>query len=184
MSVVKAVLWPLWGIGVLNLGALGVSLAMCEIGRRRGSQRFDFLPVGVGALALVTTSVGCLSGLALILLSDAGVVLIAGTAVQLLGPALLATALLSSLWDSWQTRRRLLPRDEVVRLIQAGLVRSFKRRFGVVKLSFHPQAVKEFRLRTRHARREDYPAFVTAANERDARGRTIPYVRKPQRPAP
>jgi hypothetical protein len=185
MLVVKAVLWALWGIGDLNLVALLVGATMSAIWARRGKKDLEYLPVVLGAFAIGTTSVGCVSGLVLILLSDAGAVLIAGTAVQLLGPALLATALLGGLWSSHRIRRQLLPRDEVVRLIQAGFVRSFKRRFGVVKLSFHPSAVREFQLRTRHAHRQDYPAFVAAANEHDAHGRPVPYARKPPtRPAP
>ncbi|MBE8516815.1 hypothetical protein ILP97_04670 [Amycolatopsis sp. H6(2020)] len=181
MLVVKAVLWALWGIGVLNVVALGVSVVVCSIRARSGKKDLELLPVVLGIFAIGTTSVGCLSGVALILLSDAGAVLIAGTAVQLIGPALVATILLSQLWSVCQVRRQLLPRDEVVRLIQAGFVRSFKRRFGVVKLSFHPSAVKEFQLRTRHAHRQDYPAFVAAENARRTQGIHYAYVPKPRR---
>jgi len=176
MLVLKAVLWVLWGIGVLHLVVLEVSVLVATKWARRGQAGSEYLPMAVGFYAIGTTSVGCLSGLVLILLSDGGavlVVLIAGTAVQLIGPALVTTVLLTRLWAAWQTRRKLLSREEVVRLIEAGIVRSFRRRFGVVKLSLHPRAVKEFQLRTRHARREDYPAFVAAANERDARDRKL-----------
>ncbi|MGW3960803.1 hypothetical protein ACWED2_13380 [Amycolatopsis sp. NPDC005003] len=173
MLVLKAVLWALWGIGVLNIAALLVSMAACWIQQRRGNQNLDMLPLVMAVFAMGTTSVGCLSGLVLILLSDAGALLIIGTVIQLFGPALLVTALLSRLWSAWEDHRRLLSREEVVRLIEAGIVRSFRQRFGVVKLSLRPGAVKEFKLRTRHARWEDYPAFVAAANERDARARKL-----------
>lgn len=178
MLVLKAVLWALWGVGVLNIVALLVSMAACWIQERRGKKNLELLPLVVAVLAVVTTSLGCLSGLALILLSDAGAVLITGTVVQLLGPAVLVTALFSRLWAAWQNRRTLLHREEVVRLIEAGIVSSFRRRFGVVKLSIHPRAVKEFQWRTRHARWEDYPAFV-AAKERLAQRGYVAYVRKP-----
>ncbi|MGW4056966.1 hypothetical protein ACWEGE_01735 [Amycolatopsis sp. NPDC004747] len=173
MLVLKAVLWALWGVGVLHLVALEVSVVVATKWARRGQAGSEYLPMAVGVYAVGTTSVGCLSGLVLILLSDGGailVVLIVGTAVQLIGPGLVATILLSRLWAAWQNRRQLLSREEAVRLIEAGIVRSFRRRFGVVKLSLHPRAVEQFQLRTRRARGEDYPAFVAAANERDARG--------------
>ncbi|WP_410612786.1 hypothetical protein [Amycolatopsis sp. lyj-109] len=182
MLVFKAVLWALWGVGVLNIVALLVSMAACWLQERRGNKNLEMLPLAVAIFAVGTTSVGCLSGLVLILLSDAGavlVVLIAGTVVQLVGPAVLVTALLSRLWAAWQTRRTLLHKEEVVRLIEAGIVSSFRRRFGMVKLSIHPGAVKEFPWRTRHARWEDYPAFVTAKERLVQRG-NIPYVRKPR----
>ena len=175
------VLWVLWGIGVLNVVALAVGMAVSSIRDRYGKVGLELLPTVLGLFAIVTTSVGCLSGVALILLSGVGVVLVVGTAVQLFGPGLLAVALLGQLWDSWRIRRPLLPRDEAVRLIQAGLVRSFKRRFRVVKLSFHPSAVKQFQVRSRRAHRKDYPAFVAAENARRTQGIHYVYVPKPHR---
>ncbi|WIX99858.1 hypothetical protein QRX60_38275 [Amycolatopsis mongoliensis] len=144
-----------------------------------------FVPAGLTLLAvlfamvaLVTTIPGGLSGLLLIFMSDAKtpvrVVLVTGTVVLLAVAALIAALFLDrirlSRWDS-----RVLPRDEVLALIRAGLVHSLSRHDGVLEVNLKLAAAKEPALRTRRAHPRDYLAFVAAADELLAEGRKIRY---------
>ncbi|WP_285478400.1 hypothetical protein [Amycolatopsis sp. NBRC 101858] len=125
-----------------------------------------------------TTFVGGFSGLLLILLTDAGVVLIASTAVLLAGAAFVASLVLKHRWlfrRESRARTRILSRKEVLELIRAGLVHSLSRRDGVLEVDLKLAAAAEPALRTRRARPRDYLAFVAAADELLASGRKISY---------
>ena len=170
------VLWALWGIAVLNVGALFVSLAVSVLWPR--FEGLGLLAVLLAMFAIVTTFVGGFSGLALILLSDAGVVLVVSTVVLLAGAALVTAVGLHQIWLSRRISRigrKLLSRDEVLDLIGAGLVRSFSRRDGVLEVSLDPRAAEDSDLWTRRAHPRDYLAFVAAADEILAEGRMIHY---------
>ncbi|MEV6874231.1 hypothetical protein [Amycolatopsis sp. NPDC051128] len=170
------VLWALWGIAVLNVGMLFVSLAVSQLGPR--FEGLGLLAVMLTMLATVTTFVGGFSGLALILLSDAGVVLVVSTVVLLAGAACVTAVVLNQLWLSRRISRigrQLLSREEVLDLIGAGLVRSFSRRDGVLEVSLDPRAAEYSELWTRRAHPQDYLAFVAAADEILAEGRMIHY---------
>ncbi len=170
------VLWALWGIAVLNLGMLLVSVAMAHLSPRFAG--LGLLAAMLTMFAIVTTFVGGFSGLALILLSDASVVLIVGTVVLLAGAALVTAVTLNQLWLSRRISRigrQLLSRDEVLDLIRAGLVHSFSRRDGVLEVSLDPRAAENSKLWTRRAHPQDYLAFVAAADELLAEGRMIHY---------
>jgi hypothetical protein len=171
------VLWVLWGIAVLNVGALFVSLAVSLLWSR--FEGLVFLAVPLIMFATVTTFVGGFSGLALILLSDAGVVLVVSTVVLLAGAALVTAVGLHKIWLSRRISRigtKLLSRDEVLDLLGAGLVRSFsRRRDGVLEVSLDPRAAEDKDLWTRRAHPRDYLTFVAAADEILAEGRMIHY---------
>ncbi|MDS0139422.1 MULTISPECIES: hypothetical protein [unclassified Amycolatopsis] len=94
------VLWILWGIAVVNVVAFFVSLAEYLV-------RARFTKVGVPSVPLIslffavgTTPVGGVCGLLLIALTDAGVGLVAGTAVVLAGPALVLALFVDKWWRS------------------------------------------------------------------------------------
>jgi hypothetical protein len=170
------VLWALWGIAVLNVGMLFVTMAVAQLWPR--FEGLGLLAVTLAMFAIVTTFVGGFSGLALILLSDAGVVLVVSTVVLLAGAALVTVVALHQLWLTRRASRigrQLLSRDEVLDLIGAGLVRSFSRRDGVLEVSLDPRAAEDSELWTRRAHPRDYLAFVAAADEILAEGRMIHY---------
>jgi hypothetical protein len=175
-----AVLWALWGIAVLNVGALVVSSAVYLIrARTMTTVGPAFLATLLAILAMGTTVVGGLSGLLLILLlTDAGVVLIVSTFVLLAGAAYVVFLVLNRRWLSWResrARTRILSRDEVLDLIRAGLVHSVLRNDGVLEVGLKLAAAEEPALRTRRAHPRDYLAFVAAADELLAQGRKIRY---------
>ncbi|WP_206788430.1 hypothetical protein [Amycolatopsis sp. MtRt-6] len=122
------VLWVLWGIGVLNVVAVFLTLAVYLIRSRFMEVGPPFLFVLSTMLAIVTTFAGGLSGLLLVLLTDAGVVLIAGTVVLLAGAAFATAFALNQVRLSRQVSRigkhLLRRRDKVLDLIRAGRVRS------------------------------------------------------------
>lgn len=175
-------LWALWGIGVLNIVALFVSLAVYLIRARFTVVGPAFLATILTMFAIVTTFVGGFSGLLLILLSDAGppvrIVLIVSTVVLLAGAGLVTAVVLNHIWLSRRVSRiskQLLSRDEVLDLIRAELVRSFSRRDGVLEVSLDPRAAEDPELWTRRAHPQDYLVFVAAADEILAEGRMIHY---------
>jgi hypothetical protein len=173
------VLWALWGIAVLNVGALVVSLAVYLIRAHTTTAVGPaFLATLLAILAMGTTFVGGFSGLLLILLTEAGVVLIVGTVVLLAGAAFVVFLVLKQRWLSWRKfrrRTRILSRDEVLDLIRAGLVHSLSRHDGVLEVDLKLAAAAEPALRTRRAHPRDYLAFVAAADELLAEGRKIRY---------
>ncbi|MEU8638601.1 hypothetical protein AB0C38_40995 [Amycolatopsis sp. NPDC048633] len=173
------VLWALWGIGVLNVVALGVSLSASLIRERvTGSATPAFITILLTMFAMVTTVVGGFSGLLLVLLTDAGVVLVVGTVVLLVGAALVAAGYLGHRRLSRRVARigrQLLSREEVLDLLAAGLVRSFSRRDGVLEVTLDPRVARERELWTRRADPRDYLAFVAAADEVLAEGRMLQY---------
>lgn len=173
------VLWVLWGIAVVNVGALAVSLAVYLIrARLMTTVGPAFLATLLAVLAMGTTFVGGFSGLLLILLTDAGAVLIVSTVVLLAGAAFVASLFLNQKWLSWResrARTRLLSRDEVLELIRAGLVHSFSRHDGVLEVDLKLAAAEDPAQRTRRAHPRDYLAFVAAADELLASGRRIRY---------
>ncbi|QKV72703.1 hypothetical protein [Amycolatopsis sp. Hca4] len=170
--------WVLWGIGVLNVVALAVSIAVLSIRERRGKKGMELLTPFLGALAVVTGTVGGSSGVVLILISGAGAILIAGTVLQLVFPAFIAVLLLTGWWlnhrDSRIAKRRL-PREKVLELIETGLVHSFVRRDGVLDVTIDPRSDEGRQLRQRRADPKDYLVFVAAADELLAEGRMIHY---------
>lgn len=175
-------LWMLWGIAVLNVVALFVSLAVHLIGAHFTPAGPAFLSTILAMLAIVTTFVGGFSGLLLILFSDAGppvrIVLIVSTVVLLAGAGLVTVVALSEILLSRRVSRisnQLLSRDEMLDLIRAELVHSFSRRDGVLEVSLKPGAAEESKLWTRRAHPQDYLAFVAAADEILAGGRMIDY---------
>jgi len=107
MLVVKAVLWALWGIGVLNVVALFVSGWVYSILARSRDVSCPTPQVFLMVLAFLTMPVGSVSGILLFLLTDVGgglfVGLIAGTAVLLTMPVL---AIASFLYRGWESYRR------------------------------------------------------------------------------
>ena len=173
------VLWVLWGIAVLNVVALAVSLVVYLIRARvMTTVGPAFLTTLLAIFAMGTTFVGGFSGLLLILLTDAGVVLIASTAVLLAGAAFVASFVLKHRWlfrRESRARTRILSRKEVLGLIRAGLVHSLSRHDGVLEVDLKLAAAKEPTLRTRRAHPRDYLAFVAAADEVLASGRKIRY---------
>lgn len=178
MPVLWAVLWALWGIAVVNVVALFVSLAVYLIRARFTEVGPAFLATVLTMFATVTTFLGGFSGLALILLTGAGVVLVASTAVLLTGAAAVTALFLNQIRLTRRAARigkRLLSRDEVLDLMEAGLVRSFSRRTGVLEVSLDPRVDKDPELWTRRAHPQDYLAFVAAADEILAEGRILYY---------
>jgi hypothetical protein len=103
------VLWVLWGIGVLNVVAMFVSVWVYQLLVRFKKVDLRGLPLFVGTLGVVTTPVGGLSGLLLILLTDVGVGLtvglIVGTIVLLAGPVLVLATHLGMRWRSYRRSR-------------------------------------------------------------------------------
>lgn len=173
------VLWVLWGIAVLNVVALAVSLVAYLIrARLMTTVGPAFLTTLLAILAMGTTFVGGFSGLLLILLTDAGVVLIASTAVLLTGAALVVSLVLKHKWlfrRQSRARTRLLSRKKVLDLIRAGLVHSLSRHDGVLEVDLKLAAAADPALRARRAHPRDYLAFVAAADELLASGRRIRY---------
>lgn len=172
------VLWVLWGIGVVNIAALFVSVVVYEIRARLMEVGPACLASALAIAAIATTFVGGFSGLLLILRTDAGAVLVVGTVVLLAGAAFVTAFALHQVWLSRRVSRigkRLLSRKEMLDLIRAGLVRSFTRRHGVLDVSLDPRANKHCDLWERRAHPEDYLVFVAAADELLAEGRVIYY---------
>ena len=176
------VLWALWGIAVLNVAAVFVSFTVHVIGSRFTTAGPPLLTILLIISAMATTFAGGLSGLLLILLSRLGspmrVVLIVSTVALLTGAASVVALFAGQARLSRRARRiggQLLSADEVVALIEAGLVRSFSRREGVLELSLDPRVDEDPELWTRRAHPQDYPTFVAAADELLAEGRMIHY---------
>ncbi|MEU0790119.1 hypothetical protein ABZ342_08620 [Amycolatopsis sp. NPDC005961] len=174
-----AVLWALWGIGVLNVAAAVVSSSVhLLLSRFTTFAAPAFLSIILIMAAIVTTFAGGFAGLLLVLLTDAGPVLIVSTGVLLAGATCVTAFALNQVRLSRRDSRvgkRLLSRDEVVDLIKAGLVHSFSRRNGVLEIQLKLRAAKEPALRHRRAHPRDYLAFVAAATEGGAGRRKIRY---------
>lgn len=176
------VLWALWGIAVVNVLALFVSLAVYLIRARFTTVGPACLTTALTLSAIVTTFVGGFSGLLLVLWSDVGSpvrgILVVGTAVLLAGAAFVTAIVLGQVRHNRRVSRigkQLLSADEVIGLIRAELVRSFTRRNGALELELDPRAAEDPPLRTRRAHPQDYLAFVAAADELLAEGRMIHY---------
>ncbi|MET9000989.1 hypothetical protein [Amycolatopsis sp. NPDC004169] len=173
-----AVWWVLWGIGVLNVVALAARMAVLAIRKHYGRNDIELFTPVLGASAVVTGTVGGASGVVLILVSGASAILVAGTVLQLVFPAIIAALLLIGWWFARRESRvanRLLPREKVLELIGAGLVHSFVRRDGVLEVALDPLSDEGRRLRQRRAAPKDYLVFVAAADELLADGRMIHY---------
>jgi hypothetical protein len=103
------VLWVLWGIGVLNVVATFVSVWVHLLLARFTKVDIPGPSLILMMLLMVTTPVGGVSGIPLILLTDTGVGvtvgLIVGTVVLLAGPVLVLATYLDKWWrDSRRSR--------------------------------------------------------------------------------